>query len=39
MNNTAIFIIIGILSGIINGITGLGHAGGDFNWSNIKWSN
>lgn len=27
MNNTIIFIIIGILSGIINGLTGLGHAG------------
>lgn len=27
MNNTVIFIIIGILSGIINGLTGLGHAG------------
>ena len=27
MNNTVIFIIIGIISGIINGLTGLGHAG------------
>ena len=27
MNKTIIFIIIGILSGIINGLTGLGHAG------------
>jgi hypothetical protein len=27
MNNTTIFIIIGIASGIINGLTGLGHAG------------
>lgn len=27
MNNTIIFIIIGIISGIINGLTGLGHAG------------
>jgi len=27
MNKTTIFIIIGILSGIINGLTGLGHAG------------
>jgi uncharacterized membrane protein YfcA len=27
MDNTNIFIIIGILSGIINGLTGLGHAG------------
>jgi len=27
MNKTLIFIIIGILSGIINGLTGLGHAG------------
>ena len=27
MNKTNIFIIIGILSGIINGLTGLGHAG------------
>jgi hypothetical protein len=26
MNNTVIF-IIGIISGIINGLTGLGHAG------------
>uniref|UniRef100_A0A6C0K143 Membrane transporter protein n=1 Tax=viral metagenome TaxID=1070528 RepID=A0A6C0K143_9ZZZZ len=27
MNKTSIFIIIGLLSGIINGLTGLGHAG------------
>ncbi len=27
MNNTVIFIIIGVISGIINGLTGLGHAG------------
>jgi uncharacterized membrane protein YfcA len=27
MNNTIIFIIIGILAGIINGLNGLGHAG------------
>lgn len=27
MNKTIIFIIIGLLSGVINGLTGLGHAG------------
>lgn len=27
MNKTIIFIIIGLISGIINGLTGLGHAG------------
>jgi uncharacterized membrane protein YfcA len=27
MKNTVIFIIIGVISGIINGLTGLGHAG------------
>lgn len=27
MDNTIIFVIIGIISGIINGLTGLGHAG------------
>jgi uncharacterized membrane protein YfcA len=27
MNNTIIFILIGLISGVINGLTGLGHAG------------